>query len=139
MLKHILNRSDQSCTSTSDERQKGFSVEYYRLPNGSYPAEDFILSLDYKMQAKVFRLLMLLEEYGNLLHEPYSKHVDDGIFELRARQGNDTARVLYFFVTGRKAILTNGFIKKTQKTPKEEIELAKKYRSDYFLTEDINE
>lgn len=39
---------------------------------------------------------------------------------------------MYFFVVGRKAILTNGFVKKTQKTPKEEIELAKTYRSNYL-------
>jgi len=39
---------------------------------------------------------------------------------------------LYFFYHGREIILTNGFIKKTQKTPKKEIELAKKYRDDYL-------
>ena len=55
----------------------------------------------------------------------------DGIFEIRAKQGTDISRVLYFFVVGQKIILTNGFVKKTQKTPTEEIELAKKYRKDY--------
>ena len=39
--------------------------------------------------------------------------------------------MLYFFIVGKKAILTNGFIKKTQKTPREEKELAKKYKADY--------
>ncbi|MBQ5564448.1 MAG: type II toxin-antitoxin system RelE/ParE family toxin, partial [Clostridia bacterium] len=43
--------------------------------------------------------------------------------------------VLYFFVIGKKVILTNGFIKKTQKTPKREIDLAKKYRADYLERE----
>ncbi|MBQ7759950.1 MAG: type II toxin-antitoxin system RelE/ParE family toxin [Acidaminococcaceae bacterium] len=56
---------------------------------------------------------------------------EDGIFELRTQQGNDIARVLYFFVVGRKVILTNGFIKKSPKTPNDQIELAKKYRADY--------
>lgn len=59
---------------------------------------------------------------------PYSDHLVDGIFEIRAKVGSDIARVLYFFVIGKKIVLTNGFIKKTQKTPKNEIELAKKYR-----------
>lgn len=68
---------------------------------------------------------------GNELREPYSKSLSDGIFEIRAIQGNNIARVLYFFVVGKKIILTNGFVKKTQKTPDGEIELAKKYRADY--------
>ena len=56
----------------------------------------------------------------------------DGIFELRAKVGSDISRVLYFFVVGRTVVLTNGFIKKTQKTPPAEIERAKQYREDYL-------
>lgn len=56
----------------------------------------------------------------------YSKHLEDGIFEVRGKIGNDISRVLYFFYINEKIILTNGFIKKTQKTPKKEIDLAKK-------------
>ena len=52
--------------------------------------------------------------------------VDDGIFEVRAKQGSDISRVLYFFVVGRRVILTNGFVKKTMKTPKTELDLAHK-------------
>ena len=66
------------------------------------------------------------------LREPYTKHLGNGIFELRAKQGSDISRVLYFFVFGRKIILTNGFIKKTAKTPLKEINLAEKYRKDYL-------
>ena len=65
------------------------------------------------------------------MREPYSKFLSDGIYELRAVQGNNITRVLYFFVVGQKIILTNGFVKKTQKTPESEIDLAKKYRKDY--------
>ncbi|MBQ9070819.1 MAG: type II toxin-antitoxin system RelE/ParE family toxin [Clostridia bacterium] len=108
-----------------------FEVEYYEKSDGTYPAEKFILSQDVKMQTKLFRLLELLELKGNELREPYSKALSDGIFEIRAIQGNNITRVLYFFVVGKKIILTNGFVKKTQKTPDGEIELAKKYRADY--------
>jgi len=80
----------------------------------------------------MFREIDLLVNNGPELREPHSKHVEDGIFELRAKQGNDISRVLYFFIVGKKAILTNGFVKKTMKTPKNEIELAKRYRKDYF-------
>lgn len=53
-------------------------------------------------------------------------------FEIRTKFGSDITRVLYFFVIGRRIILTNGFVKKTQKTPASEIALAKQYRADYL-------
>lgn len=65
------------------------------------------------------------------MREPYSKPLGDGIFELRAQMGNNITRVLYFFFIGDKAILTHGFIKKSQKTPPGEIDRAKHYRTDY--------
>lgn len=89
------------------------------------------------MQAKLFMMLEFLEEKGPALREPYSKSLEDGIFEIRAKHGSDITRVLYFFVVGRKVILTNGFVKKTQKTPKREIERAKRYRADYQLREEL--
>lgn len=117
----------------SKELVKLFEVEYYEKSDGTYPAEEFILSQDIKMQTKLFRLLELLELKGNELREPYSKSLSDGIFEICAIQGNNIMRVLYFFVVDKKIILTNGFVKKTQKTPENEIVLAKKYRKDYEL------
>ena len=60
-----------------------------------------------------------------------AKPLENGIFELRTKQGSDITRVLYFFIVGKKAVLTNEFIKKSQKTPKAEKELAKKYKADY--------
>lgn len=81
--------------------------------------------------SKTLRTIDLLEANGALLREPYSKPVEDEIFELRAKQGSDITRVLYFFVIGQKAVLTNGFVKKTQKIPKSEKDLAKKYKADY--------
>ena len=89
------------------------------------------------MQAKIFKNLELLEIRGNELREPFSKHIEDGIFEIRNKVGNDITRIFYFFVIGQKIILTNGFIKKAQKTPKAEIALAKKYRNDFLNREEI--
>lgn len=113
-----------------------YEVEFYETEDGSRPAEEFILSQDKKMQAKIFLTLEFLEERGPALREPYSKSLGDGIFEVRAKQGSDISRVLYFFVIGRKIILTNGFVKKTQKTPPREIERAKRYRTDYHSREE---
>ena len=95
-----------------------YEIEFYDKPDGSEPAKEFILSLDKKMQAKVLHTVALL--------------LDDGIFEIRTKFGSDITRVLYFFVIGKRVILTNGFIKKTQKTPASEITLAKQYRIEYL-------
>ena len=128
---------DNMCFITYNElrRKRGecmdYTVEYYEKDDGSRPAEEFILSQDNKMQAKIFAALELLESKGPALREPYSKVLDDGIFEVRAKQGTDISRVLYFFVVGRRVILTNGFVKKTMKTPPREIERAKRYRADF--------
>ena len=96
-------------------------------------------SIDKKMKIKLTKEISLLQEYGNMVREPYSKHLQDGIYELRAQQGNDISRVLYFFYVGRKIILTHGFIKKTQKTPLREIELAKIYREIYFSDMEVEQ
>ena len=107
-------------------------VEFYTKDNGEKPAKDFILSLDTKMRAKVLGIISVLEEKGNYLREPYSKHLEDGIFEIRGKVGTDITRVLYFFYYGKRIIITNGFVKKTQETPRREIKLAKLYRKDYL-------
>ena len=108
-----------------------FDVEFYRLPNGKAPVEEFLDSLNVKMRNKALNSLVLLEEFGNTLREPHSKPIGDGIFELRIKFASDITRIFYFFYVGNKIVLTNGFIKKTQKTPPAEIEIAKKYKEDY--------
>ena len=70
------------------------------------------------MRAKMADTISILQDNGYELREPYSKHLSEGIFELRAKVGSDITRVLYFFYVERHIILTNGFIKKTQKTPR---------------------
>ena len=55
-----------------------------------------------------------------------------GIFELRAKVGTDISRVLYFFYYEGRIVMTNGFVKKTQKTPREEIQIAKDRRKDFI-------
>ena len=108
-----------------------FEVEYFEKEDGTYPAEEFILSQDVKMRAKLFRLLELLEEKeipsGNLIPNPWMMEF--------LKSGQNRAAIspafCIFFYIGNKIILTNGFIKKSQKTPPSEIDLAKKYRAEY--------
>lgn len=82
----------------------------------SQAVEEFIDGLDVKMRAKVFGRLELLEEYGSQIGMPFSRHLEDGIFELRLAQGGNTVRILYFFAVGRTIVLTHGFVKKTRRT-----------------------
>lgn len=111
---------------------QNFEIIFYRKKDGTCPINDFLDSLDIKMRARASHLLLLLEQNGNELREPYSKYLKDGLFELRIKQGHNISRILYFFISGSKIVLTNGFIKKTQKTPSSELQLAKTYRADYL-------
>ena len=113
-----------------------FEIEFYQLPNGTKPAEEFLDSLDTKMRAKALHSLSLLEEFGNQLREPYSKQLEDGLFELRIKFASDISRLFYFFVVNHTIVITNGFVKKTMKTPPREIERAKRYRADFNRKEE---
>ena len=108
------------------------NIEFYQKTDSTEPAVDFLKTLDDKMRAKMVRTIDLLEIHGGSLRAPESKHLEDGIFELRASFGGSITRVLYFFYTGNTAVLTHGFVKKTQKTPRNEIVRAKEYRTDYL-------
>ncbi len=109
-----------------------YKLEFYATADGKEPVVDFLDSLDPKMAAKLLGLMELLEKNGPLLREPYSAPLGDGIFELRCKLGSNITRALYFFYTGKQIVVTNGFVKKTQKTPRKEIKLAKERRKDWL-------
>ena len=115
-----------------ERKMDKFTVEFYEKENGDIPVEEFLDGLNIRMKAKSVGLIKILQEKGNLLREPYSKPLGDGIFELRCKVGNDISRVLYFFYYNGKIIMTNGFVKKTRKTPRAVIDRAKAYRDDYL-------
>lgn len=106
-------------------------IKFYESADGQVPVRDFLDGLDIKMRQKMLRSIMALQEMGYSLRMPLSEFLEDGIFELWAQAGNNISRVLYFFMLGNQAVLTHGFIKKTQKTPAREIKRAKKMRDEY--------
>lgn len=116
-----------------------YEIELYEKADGGCPIAEFLDGLEPKMWAKVTRNIDILSEHNIDLREPLVKPVEDGIFELRTQSGNNIARVFYFFFFGRKIILTNGFIKKTQKTPRKYIEIALAYKADYVQRGEKNE
>lgn len=107
-----------------------FTYEFAKLDD-RIPMIDFLESLSIKERAKIFAAIDKLIELKNHALQPkenLSKHLDDGIFELRVSFENRIARSLYFYESNRQIIFTHGFIKKEQKTPKGEIEKARTIR-----------
>ena len=76
-----------------------------------------------------------MRKHGSELREPYVKPLRgknyQGLYELRIKFANDTARIFYFTYYGNQYVLLHGFIKKTMKTPQRELERAKRYMMDY--------
>lgn len=109
-----------------------WTVEYYRDTTGKEPAADFIDAFSHETRAKAFRIIKLLKDHGVLLKEPYTRQVRGKIRELRIKDNQGAIRILYFTYTGRRFILLHGFIKKTDKTPEREIEVAEKRMDDFI-------
>ena len=103
-----------------------WTVNYFTDSEGNQPVKEWIKGLDKKLRLKIYRTFELLEQFNLNLKAPYVKPLEDKLYELRIKDQKGIYRVIYFAYTGREFIMLNGFIKKTQKTPKKEIELAKK-------------
>ena len=104
----------------------------YQSVNNRIPFDDFLCSLNNKkVEGKILESLSLIKEDKSLLKEPLSKYLEDGIFEIRIRFSNLNIRILYFYFEN-SLVITNGFLKKTNKTPRKEIDKAKRYRQDYI-------
>ncbi|MBF0532610.1 MAG: type II toxin-antitoxin system RelE/ParE family toxin [Candidatus Omnitrophica bacterium] len=107
-------------------------VVYFVLASGRRPVEEFVDGLNIRSQRKFMDKVELLESFGRKLTAPHAKYIGSEIFELRLESVEGAIRVLYFFFAGDKAVLTNGFIKKTNKTPVKEKETAVVRKEIYF-------
>lgn len=114
-----------------------YEIEFYETEDGTCPIWDFLEALrlkaptnkDARIQHKQASLYIeLLQQNGTHMNAEITKHLDDGIWELRP--GNN--RVFYFFYQNDTYVLLHQFRKKSQKTPKREIEKAKAERNDYL-------
>nr|WP_101447471.1 type II toxin-antitoxin system RelE/ParE family toxin [Pontibacter ramchanderi] len=94
--------------------------------------QEFFLKQRDKVKDKIIWTLDLIEELERV-PETYLKHIEntDGLFEVRVQHGSDIFRIFCFFDEGKLVVLANGFQKKTQKTPKKEIERALKIKREY--------
>ena len=94
--------------------------------------QDFFDKQNKKVKAKIIWTLELIGELDRV-PETYLKHIENTarLYEIRIQVSSDIYRVFCFFDKGQLVVLANGFQKKTQKTPKNEIELALKIKSEY--------
>ena len=104
----------------------------YETLDGNCSVADFLKGLPTKHHAKALRNLELLEEFGQHLQGGFITHIRGNIWELRISFAGDISRILYFIPDGKTIILLHGFIKKKQKTPNKEIEIALKRMKEYL-------
>jgi len=95
--------------------------------------EDFLLEQPMKIQDKIYKVIEIIETYKRI-PSTYLKAIIGmkGLYEARIKLGSNIWRVFCFFDKGRLVILLSGFTKKTQKTPKKEIDKAFKLMNSYY-------
>lgn len=92
---------------------------------------DFYNPLQKKIKDKVDYVLQIVISIERVSTK-FLKHLEDGIYEIRIEYRSEIYRIFSFFDDGKLVILLHGFQKKTQKTPRKEIERAKRLRSEYY-------
>lgn len=92
--------------------------------------ENDILSMPPKIQARMIKLLELIEKHGANLGAPHTEPMGDGLFEIRAKAQEGIGRSLYCYMKGRHIVVLHAFIKKSPKTPKSDLNLARKRKAE---------
>ena len=119
---------------------KKYKIYYYRnSQNEQIPVLEYIEKLSPKDKAKVFKYIDFLRDNNGVLDEPYSKHIKNKIRELRVDFSRNRHRIFYVAVIEKKIILLRAFLKKTAKTPKQEIITALDNFEDYKINKSLIE
>ncbi len=98
-----------------------WNIEYY-----SEAVEQAVLHLPPGLLARYLRLTDVMMELGPNLGMPHTRAIGAGLFELRVKGQEGLARVFYCTVVGRRIMMLHTFIKKSQKTPTRELEIARR-------------
>ena len=89
-----------------------------------------ILSMPPKIQSRMLKLLELMEKHGANLGPPHTESMGDGLFEVRAKAQEGIGRSLFCYSKGQTIVVLHAFIKKSQKTPKHELSLARQRKKE---------
>ncbi len=96
-----------------------------------YPGvEDQILDMPPKIQARMIKLLGLIEKHGPHLGSPHTKAMGEGLFEIRAKASEGIGRGLFCYLKGQHIHVLHAFVKKSQKTPKTELNLTRQRQKE---------
>jgi phage-related protein len=108
-------------------------IIFYRTLNGRCPVEEFLNELSDKQTRKITWVLRLIRDIDKISTEYFKKLINtDDICKVRIHQDKLSIRILGFFHKNNFIILTNGFVKKSQKTPANEIRLAEVRKKEYL-------
>ena len=102
----------------------GWSIEFYIADDGQSPVRDFLAALDAKTQVRFAWSIEQLRLRNIQARPPLVRHLDGKLWELREESSTNIYRLLYVFFAGQRIIFLHGFQKKTQKTPRRELETA---------------
>ncbi|OOE56116.1 hypothetical protein BZG13_14605 [Salinivibrio sp. ML323] len=90
-----------------------------------YPGvEESILNMPPKIQARMLKLLELIEKHGANLGPPHTESIGNGLFEIRAKAKEGIGQSLFCYLDGPNIYILHAFVKKSQKTPKRDLALA---------------
>lgn len=112
-----------------------WTTEFYVEANGASPVEEFLDSLDLKTRARFLWSMEQLRVRNVRAREPLVRHLEGDLWELREESQTNMYRIVYFFFTGRRIVFLHGFQKKSQKTPRKELELARRRCGDFLARE----
>jgi phage-related protein len=98
-----------------------WKIEYY-----SERVEQQVLAMPDGLLARYLRLLDLMEEFGPDLGMPHTRAMGEGLLELRVKGKEGIAKVFYYTVVEQRIVVLHSFIKKSQKTPRRELETARR-------------
>lgn len=112
-----------------------WEVVFYTLPSGKQPVLSWLAHQAPEVRASFAQLFDLLEEKGTAVGMPHVKPMGKKLYELRVHDKGDIYRTLYFAATGQRFVMVHSFHKKTQKTPKQELEKALNRMNDFLATD----
>jgi phage-related protein len=113
-----------------------WTTEFYLEADGASPVEEFLDSLDRKTRARFGWSMEQLRVRNVQAREPLVRHLEGDLWELREeKSGRNIYRIIYFFFTGRRIVFVHGFQKKTQKTPRRELETAARRHAEFLARE----
>jgi len=115
--------------------EQGWTIVFYTEQSGHDPVGEFLSSLDVRTQARFDWSIEQLLLRNTQAREPLVKHLEERIWELRRESNTNIFRLLYAFLPGRRILFLHGFQKKTQKTPRREIDVARTRLTSFLARE----